>query len=313
MTRHCSYCGSPYHNIRTCDSSNIYLIALNMDAKYTNYTYQFNNNTNLIKRYFVSWLQNIYTLVDLKVVAIRMFNTSSSRLNKYEYAIIICDKFSYSQINNIPNQNINPSVTEQNTFLQQPTEQNEDQNMLSWYIDTTPSQPIISALTRIRYPIGLTQQQYSIITPSSPRSPPPSLIRQTPSSPPPLIRQNAIYPYYNYLSEPQNIVDLMIAELDDELTNHNEMNKFNIKPLLVKDNMTECECPICYELTKCSDCVKLNCGHDFCGNCVEQILKTHNNMYQSPCCALCRTTISNVEVCCENMLGNIQQYCNEIN
>jgi hypothetical protein len=96
---------------------------------------------------------------------------------------------------------------------------------LSWYIDHSPDQQIVS---RLSYPIGLT---------------PPPLVRQNTLIPPPLVRQNA---YYMYSEE---IIDLSMNDYGSgNGSGSGSGNKFPIQ-IKFTDTTNSCECPICYELT----------------------------------------------------------------
>lgn len=66
-----------------------------------------------------------------------------------------------------------------------------------------------------------------------------------------------------------------------------EPNKFIINENCdIKCPEENYECPICYEEVKTNNIGKLNCGHIYCGDCVNK-LKTN--------CALCREIITNIE------------------
>jgi hypothetical protein len=53
----------------------------------------------------------------------------------------------------------------------------------------------------------------------------------------------------------------------------------------------KCDCNICYEEHEIKNFIKLECSHEFCKNCIKNILKT-----PQICCALCRNQITNFEV-----------------
>jgi hypothetical protein len=61
-------------------------------------------------------------------------------------------------------------------------------------------------------------------------------------------------------------------------------------------NSTTHECAICYECTKPSDFIKLNCSHTFCKSCIKSIFTTHSPRQftpeYAPKCALCRSQIT---------------------
>jgi hypothetical protein len=81
--------------------------------------------------------------------------------------------------------------------------------------------------------------------------------------------------------------------------------KFNIQTNLVECSQTNhCECDICYESKLKPEFVKLNCGHEFCKDCIKQSLK--NVRTENPQCAFCRSEIVNMEL-------TSQEICNEFN
>lgn len=82
--------------------------------------------------------------------------------------------------------------------------------------------------------------------------------------------------------------------------------KFNIKTkILQKDNLNEkCECSICYDEYEKLNFVKLDCGHEFCKDCIKKSLQ--NEVKEIPCCAFCRSDIKNLEV-------NLESIKNEFN
>lgn len=84
----------------------------------------------------------------------------------------------------------------------------------------------------------------------------------------------------------------MIHRIRDGFT-HNR--KFNIQTNIVECSKTEeCECSICYEGKEKKSFVKLNCGHEFCKDCIKESLK--NVRTESPQCAFCRAEINNIEL-----------------
>lgn len=73
--------------------------------------------------------------------------------------------------------------------------------------------------------------------------------------------------------------------------------KFHIKTQLSKNqyNLEEkCECNICYEELEKKIFIKLDCGHEFCKDCIKKTLQ--NETRRTPCCAFCRADIKNLEL-----------------
>ena len=71
-----------------------------------------------------------------------------------------------------------------------------------------------------------------------------------------------------------------------------ERDKENEKEEKEKENEKDKEnCLICYDEDNKVSMVKLNCGHEFCGTCVQEILKKCCPTKQ-PRCAMCRVNMS---------------------
>ena len=90
-----------------------------------------------------------------------------------------------------------------------------------------------------------------------------------------------------------------------------QIKKYDIEPMLVSGELEEGveECAICYESIECMDLVKLNCNHKFCGSCIKQSLKAHNNMYCGPSCALCRKEIESFTVKKIEIYNLMSEHC----
>ena len=82
-----------------------------------------------------------------------------------------------------------------------------------------------------------------------------------------------------------------------ERLNSENNKKFNITTKII-ENLDyfekQNECFICYEEKKFKNFIKLNCNHEFCNDCIKNLIKntkTHN-IY----CALCRSIVDNIEI-----------------
>jgi len=78
--------------------------------------------------------------------------------------------------------------------------------------------------------------------------------------------------------------------------------KFHIKTKISDDQTNledKCECNICYEEREKKTFVKLDCGHEFCKDCIKQSLQ--NEQRQNLCCAFCRADIKNFELKLESV------------
>ena len=94
--------------------------------------------------------------------------------------------------------------------------------------------------------------------------------------------------------------DILISYILFREQNIIQKTKYNIT--LSTNNLQDinelnkiCECSICYEdnLNEINF-VKLNCNHEFCKDCLIQVIKKCNTN-NKPCCALCRSKILSIE------------------
>jgi hypothetical protein len=71
--------------------------------------------------------------------------------------------------------------------------------------------------------------------------------------------------------------------------------KFYIATNITEENikLANIECNICYEPKCNTEFIKLNCNHEFCKECIKNILKTCH-MFSDPCCAYCRKQITTI-------------------
>jgi len=87
----------------------------------------------------------------------------------------------------------------------------------------------------------------------------------------------------------------MIRAINGESASFN--TKFHIKTKISEkqDDLHEkCECNICYDEHEKQKFIKLDCGHEFCKDCIKQTLQ--NERRKTPCCPFCRADIKNFEL-----------------
>jgi hypothetical protein len=98
---------------------------------------------------------------------------------------------------------------------------------------------------------------------------------------------------------------IRFIEIIRTISERSQLNrKFDIKTIISEnenqDDLEEkCECNICYEEREKKVFVKLDCGHEFCKDCIRQSLQ--NEQRQKPCCAFCRSHINNIELKLESI------------
>jgi len=141
------------------------------------------------------------------------------------------------------------------------------------------------------------------------------------------VRERRARDVMNYIPSPEFVgfVRNLINDMDMEadfipFANDNETNKkynititTNTKDASASAAEVLCECCICMnnEISQV-DIVKLNCEHQFCGDCIISTLKQHNESSElKPGCALCRATMTNIEVANDTTLAKMQEFCVE--
>jgi len=96
---------------------------------------------------------------------------------------------------------------------------------------------------------------------------------------------------------------IRFIEIIRSISESSELNrKFHIKTKISEnqDDLEEkCECNICYEEHEKKLFVKLDCGHEFCKDCIKKSLQ--NERRENPCCAFCRGDIKNFELKLESI------------
>ncbi len=69
----------------------------------------------------------------------------------------------------------------------------------------------------------------------------------------------------------------------------------------------ECECSICFEpFTKEDGTVKTQCNHLYCSPCMDGVF-THVDKKKTPCCAMCRSEITNLCISDSTVLDTFMQ------
>ena len=142
------------------------------------------------------------------------------------------------------------------------------------------------------------------------------------------IRERRTRDLYSYVPNPEFITLIRNLMNEDQtgdfipFNNNNSNNKYNINVILagesVDNNMdmdtgagADMSCCICLnDEIKCVDIVKLNCQHQFCADCIVTTLKKHKKTDDfEPRCALCRTTMTHIEVNNADIFEKASEFC----
>lgn len=120
---------------------------------------------------------------------------------------------------------------------------------------------------------------------------------------PDIISDDEMDEYFYLLLEELSIN--LLQSFNDVAT---KTKKFNINIHLEQQlttEETEEDCIICYELTKYSNKVHLNCGHKFCSECIKGCFNAGLIS-----CAMCRCPIKNISVKTQDIYEIVSEYCN---
>ncbi len=106
--------------------------------------------------------------------------------------------------------------------------------------------------------------------------------------------------------------------IEDDMIDHdlryfdflNDKNKFNIEKKIKNINTTDNrlfeDCNICYENVDKKNMITLNCNHEFCNKCINNIFK--NSKRKQPCCSFCREKISILEFNNQEIYNELDEY-----
>lgn len=112
-----------------------------------------------------------------------------------------------------------------------------------------------------------------------------------------LLRIMQVMDFIPFLDENGNNNNLQSVQSNFNTNTTNE-NRYAIKIEInpIESMKEQIDCNICYETSKETENVKLNCGHEYCGNCMINTLKLCST--DEPSCAMCRSEIVNIK--CKN-------------
>lgn len=285
FSRHCSFCASTEHDIRLCNSPLINDIDRRLSEGFYAITQQgelLRTREEDIKERFIVWATDLFHLKDLRVFVVTTVGSPTSGYNKRQYA---------EEVWNVYKTLTSTIVEEEQMAVEEEQVVEEENDEITWSIDTTP-------------------RRHSDIE----MMPLPS-IRMSRSD---RVRERRARDVMNYIPSPEfvSFVRNLMTELDAEadfIPFSETNNKYNIAltKLEEEEKVDGCECAICLnDEISSSDIVRLNCEHQFCGDCVISTLKTHKKSSEfEPRCALCRTDISEIKTNNVDVQSKIQEFC----
>ncbi len=289
----CSFCNSNLHNITYCNNTMIDILYERIKMIYVNMLTQL-FITHEIEVMFKSVLNRSFNLRELRGVGVKYIHSFATR-TKQEFVNMLWRYFSTRR--HLPDQQF--SSTDNFSLIQADDEwiearglavirdsvpdfdrdlvdtPPEDEQDIMWYIDRTQSGLII---------------RHNIIR-----------------------NEELILPEFDFrqLTGRQRIFGRVLLQEFDYVGYIRNVKKYKISPLLVKQQEKEYveECSICYENISSIDMVKLNCSHNFCGGCIKETLKAHNNMYCGPVCALCRVPMKSFSMKNQEIYNLVSEHC----
>ncbi len=311
MPIHCSYCRNEGHNITRCDSPNIETNYNLIKQDYNDILRQGITNDRTRKNLFMYTLCHNYDLSLLKAVHCRYSKNLVSGSSKKLITEHIWIHFQDVSLENVSESSqwlearslpttadVVPPYAQD--ILEEPEsdeedEEDEEEENVIWSIDRTPSAQVLTPTTinrelnasDLRTRRGVTE----LFIPFA-------------------LTPFALIPR-NLNNEFDNAINYMTPI---QTQTQSSVKKYNIAPTLsvIETNgvLEQCQdCAICYENTKVSDTVTLNCGHNFCGPCVKGTLNAHNNMYAEPACALCRAPMTHFITKSIDIYNLVSEHC----
>lgn len=254
--RRCSFCRRPGHNITTCNSERL----VSFENSCISYINETESTANIMDEFksFLSIIEQIDVEL-IKAFAVAKCNTTTrSPLNICVNNII---QYFRPVIETKEQQVQNPNIV-----VQQIPEINYPSNFLE-SVEHSPNAEGTVHLTRLlATPLRVLQYQY------------PDLFENPLSALAMLTLYDIMYSF--------NINDDL--EKDKKFPITIEISKIQ------EDLNEKCECGICYENVKIKKFIKLNCNHEFCKNCIKNILI--NEEGNTAHCPFCRSAINNFKL-----------------
>jgi len=307
FTRRCSFCSSIEHDIRVCNSPLINDIDRRLSEGFYAITQQgefLRTREEDIRERFIVWATDMFHLKDLRVFVVTTIGSPASGYNKRQYAEEVWNVYKTLTTNNFINENEASFNAEEVSLNAEEVSFNEVS------LNEVSLNAVEVVEDEITWSIDRTPRRHSDIEMMSLPS-----IRMSRSE---RVRERRARDVMNYIPSPEfvSFVRNLMTELDEEadfIPFSETNNKFNIALTVLESGKEEevCECAICLndEINN-SDIVRLNCEHQFCGDCVISILKTHKKSSEfAPRCALCRTDILEIKTNNTDVQAKIQEFC----
>jgi hypothetical protein len=296
----CSYCRNSEHTINRCDSPSIDIHYQRLRDHYE-YILSLRLHEDISKRRFINChLRSGRNY--LKAVAIRYAGAVASWNNRCLLEAIwfhFTETGSVPRINPSPENNLNANNLNANNLIIA-----EINNQINQYIINSMNQEEDHPMSPI------INNQFNVLDWTIDRIPSPDGHINT-DSPIHYNTHNYNYNYNNNFRHSNYDLVTVVRNLMYDFSNHNSnliskerrLQIFNITPLLdiETNNSKSCkedcdiDCAICYEEVKNINKVTLNCGHQFCGDCIDKTIHKFTTQ-EKPLCALCRTQISTLNI-----------------
>jgi hypothetical protein len=259
MTRCCSFCKIPGHNITSCSSDRL------LEFEVICADIVKNMNTKIE---FKNWLIENYSndLLLIKAFTIRKSRVSTNDIS-IQYDLITEYIFSTYKNNYILEQQVEENKEEEN--------EEEESQVIN---DNDIENDLLNLLLQMRNNYVVEHLQEELINQNIERM---------------LQLEMAIA----YLSN-RYIIYNENNNINENNENNNTISRKNLINCTLnnqtKENMNKkSNCSICYDNKKLKNFVVYDCNHEFCENCIIKTLQINKNII--PCCALCRCEFKNLK------------------
>lgn len=250
----CSFCSLPSHNIRRCTNTVIYIMFEEVKTIYVNTIMFYTENLELR---FNQVVDSIFTLLELRAISAKYIHSRTTLRTKHQIIQSLYDYYSSHTY-------ILPEQHPRSETIRIPTSPDPIPDFAGDLDASSPSSSVTHFENDVNWYIDTIPTPQSLLT-------------------------------SDYVAEGVYRTQMgtgvrNFARATNNVQLSYPIKKFKISVSLVKDDLVlgKEDCSICYENIECSNMVKLDCGHQFCGSCIKGTLQTHVSIACNPSCALCR-------------------------
>lgn len=94
-----------------------------------------------------------------------------------------------------------------------------------------------------------------------------------------------------------------------DLTESNRLYHEDVSAPCLHEAVSTFNCDICFDINTVDNKVTFDCGHSFCGTCVQTTFKMCKVSSKKPTCAMCRNEYTSLTVTSDNLHTALQEFC----